>query len=319
LPVKSSIDMRILKRACLLVSLALAAGSGLAVKSPSYSANSSSQSRTRTINSWLDFKFDASAPTGSAKNPAVMLPREFAAIVADMNGVQRLGEVFLISAADLQKAANQPLAGVLLAPMLGQVANVKSFDGFSAIDMTGIIKGLPSELTEGVDATGKVVTGEKPEANGKLLRNGDLVFGSHVVNYMTWGRYNHVAIVTDVARGILVEATASLGTDKPGVRTTDWKTFASAFVHVGIVRLKNASPDQLSRVIRWVDDRKGKPYRWPIIQGLDKTDQSRFYCSQLVWLAYKEVLGIDLDVDQGVLVFPDDIYYAKNYVDIIVP
>jgi uncharacterized protein YycO len=317
--VKPAIDMRMLKCACLLVSLALAAGSGQGGKRSSNSASSSSQSRTRRIKSWLDFKFDAGAPMGSGKNPAVMLPREFAAIVPDMKGAQRLGEVFVISAADLQQAANQPLAGVLLTPMLGQVANVKSFDGFSAVDMTGVIKGLPSELVEDVDAAGKGVTGERPEANGKLLRNGDLVFGSHVFNYMTWGRYNHVAIVTDAARGILVEATASLGSDKPGVRTTDWQTFASGYVHVGIVRLKKASPDQLARVIRWIDDRKGKPYRWPIIQGLDKTDQSRFYCSQLVWLAFKEVLGIDLDVDQGVLVFPDDIYYSKDYVDMIVP
>ena len=56
-----------------------------------------------------------------------------------------------------------------------------------------------------------------------------------------------------------------------------------------------------------------------MIQGLEKSDQSRFYCSQLVWIAFKEVLNLDLDVDKGVLVFPDDIYYSKEYVDVIVP
>ena len=76
--------------------------------------------------------------------------------------------------------------------------------------------------------------------------------------------------------------------------------------------------NQLARVIRWVEDRKGKPYRWPIIMGLDTSDESRFYCSQLVWLAYKNVLNIDLDNDKGVLIFPDDLYESSD-VEKIVP
>lgn len=34
--------------------------------------------------------------------------------------------------------------------------------------------------------------------------------------------------------------------------------------------------------------------------------------SQLVWLAYKRVLNIDLDSDKRVLILPDDIYYCKE-------
>jgi len=93
----------------------------------------------------------------------------------------------------------------------------------------------------------------------------------------------------------------------------------SGYSHIGVVRLKGKTAKDLTSIVRWVSDRKGKPYRWPIIQGLNKTDQSRFYCSQLVWLAFREVLNLDLDVDKGVLVFPDDIYYSKDYVDVIVP
>ncbi|HVQ38518.1 MAG TPA: hypothetical protein VMS31_13350, partial [Pyrinomonadaceae bacterium] len=94
--------------------------------------------------------------------------------------------------------------------------------------------------------------------------------------------------------------------------------FASTYVHVGIVRVKGLEPSQVVRVIRWVEDRKGKPYRWPIVMGLDTSDESRFYCSQLVWLAYKNVLNIDLDNDKGVLIFPGDLY-DSSYVEKIVP
>ena len=128
-----------------------------------------------------------------------------------------------------------------------------------------------------------------------------------------------VALVVDAAHGILAESTAELPTDMPGVRVVEWSKFASGYAHVGVVRLKGKTANDLPRVVSWVSERKGKPYRWPIIQGLDKLDQSRFYCSQLVWLAFKNVLNLDLDADKGLIVFPDDIYYSKEFVDVIVP
>lgn len=280
-------------------------------------ANAHAQSRP--IASWLDFKFDASAPMGDARNPAVILPPGLAEIVGNVPGAKRNGDVVFISAVEFQRIANQPLASIALAPVLNQITNVKSFDGFNAVDMTGLIKNLPSEILEAPDAAARKINPQNTDEIGKLLRDGDIVFGSHVINYMTWGRFNHVAIVLDAARGVVAESTATLPTDMPGVRLIDWNKFASSYAHVGVVRLKASRADQLTTVIRWVNDRKGKPYRWPIIQGLDKLDQSRFYCSQLVWLAFKDVLNLDLDVDRGVLVFPDDIYYSKDYVDVIVP
>jgi uncharacterized protein YycO len=102
------------------------------------------------------------------------------------------------------------------------------------------------------------------------------------------------------------------------VRTVDLKSFAKGYVHVGVTRVRNARPEQLAEVVKWVEERKGRPYRWPIVMGLDRTDQSRFYCSQLVWLAFKQVMNLDLDVDKGVLIFPDDLYYS-NDVEKIVP
>ena len=274
--------------------------------------------QTRKIEAWLDFKFEASAPMGDPKNPAVLMPSSMSVLLGDMP-MKQSGDIVFIPASQLQGMASNPLMAIALAPVLKQLSNVKSFDGFNAIDMTGLIKNLPSEIIEAPDAAVRKANPQDTEAVQKLLRDGDMVFGSHVINYMTWGRFNHVAIVVDAARGVLAESTATLPTDMPGVRLVNWKDFVSGYSHIGVARLKGNSANDLPRVLRWVSDRKGKPYRWPIIQGLEKTDQSRFYCSQLVWLAFKDVLNLDLDVDKGVLVFPDDIYYSKDYVDVIVP
>lgn len=273
----------------------------------------------RTIDSWLDYKFDADAPMGDSRNPAIVLPPGLLTILGDVAGAKRIGDTIFIPAAELQKIARQPLAALALAPLLNQSTNVKSFDGFSAVDMTGLIKNLPSEILEAPDDAARRLNGQNPDELRKLLRDGDIVFGAHVFNYMTWGRFNHVAIVLDAARGVIAESTAQVPSDMPGVRVVDWDKFVSGYARVGIVRIKPARAEQLPKVVSWISERKGKPYRWPLIQGLEKSDQSRFYCSQLVWIAFKEVLNLDLDIDKGVLVFPDDIYYSKEYVDVIVP
>ena len=256
---------------------------------------------------------------GDSRNPAVVLPPGLLTILGDVAGVKRIGDTIFIPATEFQKIARQPLAALALAPVLKQMTNVKSFDGFSAVDMTGLIKNLPSEIIEAPDNAARKLNGQNPEELRKLLRDGDIVFGAHVINYMTWGRFNHAAIVLDAARGLTAESTAQVPSDMPGVRVVDWNKFVSGYARVGIVRIKPARAEQLPKAVSWISERKGKPYRWPLIQGLEKNDQSRFYCSQLVWIAFKEVLNLDLDVDKGVLVFPDDIYYSKEYVDVIVP
>jgi len=296
---------------CLLICLALTA----LIASGQISAQQTSDQRQ--IDNWLNYQFDPNSPMGSAKNPAVILPSELAGLLGNLSGSKRVGETVFVPAAELKKASELPFASTLLAPVLSQLSNVKSFDGFNAVDATGVTKQLPSLLYE-PDAVARRFTGADPMSSFKAVKNGDLVFGSHVVNFMTWGRYNHVAIVTDAARGVLIESTAETPLDKPGVRTTDFKSFAKSYVHVGVTRVRDARPEELAGVVKWVEERKGKPYRWPIVMGLNRTDESRFYCSQLVWLAYKQVMNLDLDVDKGVLIFPDDLYYS-NYVEKIVP
>jgi hypothetical protein len=70
----------------------------------------------RTIDSWLDYKFDADAPMGDSRNPAIVLPPGLLAILGDVAGAKRIGDTIFIPAAEFQKIARQPLAALALAP-----------------------------------------------------------------------------------------------------------------------------------------------------------------------------------------------------------
>lgn len=272
----------------------------------------------KKISQLLDYPFEANEPIGSAKNPAVILPASTAALVGDLPAARRTGNLLLVPVAELQKVATQPLVGSLLSPIISRVTNAKSFDGFSAIDGLSTESGYDSLLAL-PNTTARRMSGEDFEKTKTVLRNGDLVFGSHVLNWMTWGRYIHVGIVSDASRGKILEATANGVSDKPGVQENDWKNYAALYGHIGVVRVRGASPEQIANVIKWIEGKKGRPYRWPILMGVDNNDDSRFYCSQLLWLAFKQIMNIDLDSDKGALVFPDDLYNSKHYVDILVP
>jgi uncharacterized protein YycO len=272
----------------------------------------------RKIPQLLEFPFESSEPIGSAKNPAVILPASTAALLGDLPAARRAGNLLLVPVAELQKAANQPLIGSVLTPIINRVTKAKSFDGFSAIDGLSSDSGYDSLLSV-PNTAARRISGENFDKTKSILRTGDLVFGSHVVNWMTWGRYIHVGIVSDAARGKILEATANGASDKPGVQENDWNNYAKLYGHIGVVRIRNVSPEQIAEVIRWIEARKGRPYRWPILMGIDNNDESRFYCSQLIWRAFKQVMKLDLDSDQGALVFPDDLYNSRDHVDILVP
>jgi len=44
------------------------------------------------------------------------------------------------------------------------------------------------------------------------------------------------------------------------------------------------------------------------------TDKKIWYCSLLIWEAFYQVLGIDLDPNGGIMVFPNDLI-ASPYFD----
>lgn len=74
----------------------------------------------------------------------------------------------------------------------------------------------------------------------------------------------------------------------------------------------NASYSTRSSAAQWVAGKSYKPYNYNFF---DRDTRSKFYCSQLVWAAYKDGAGIDQDSNGAPAVSPDDVYFSNyNYI-----
>lgn len=79
-----------------------------------------------------------------------------------------------------------------------------------------------------------------------------------------------------------------------------------------LLRPKNAG-GKYSAAASWAEKQEGKPYNWNFF---DKTTTSKFYCSQLVWLAWKNQ-GIDTETGSfpnGVIAPADLVNSSNTYV-----
>lgn len=141
---------------------------------------------------------------------------------------------------------------------------------------------------------------------------GDILLGGNPVN-KDLGQFAHVAIVTDVKNEKLFESNCKLGSDKPGTHEISWSEFSKHYLYMYRLRVKGLTPAQAGRVVEWVKQHNGKPYRYPAVDGLEKNDDTRMYCSQLPWVAYKRVADIDIQGgDKGPIIHPDDLYKSDK-------
>lgn len=58
------------------------------------------------------------------------------------------------------------------------------------------------------------------------------------------------------------------------------------------VTVKSTTATQDSTASNWANGKIGKPYNW---NYLDTGTRAKFYCSQLVWAAFKDNFGVDLN------------------------
>jgi uncharacterized protein YycO len=120
-------------------------------------------------------------------------------------------------------------------------------------------------------------------------------------------------LVSDPQAEAVVESTADrVGSDRPGVQDSTWKKFVAEYREVVLLRVKGVTKEQAARVVAWAEARKGRPFRWPAVDGTNKNDDARMYCAQLVWIAYKRELNIDLDAFGAAVIHPDSIYNSPH-------
>lgn len=120
----------------------------------------------------------------------------------------------------------------------------------------------------------------------------------------------HSAIVSAKSSSITVESYGGkfspIGIDGVQYYENTWANSSKAY----LLGVRGADKNDYMTAALYSEDQVGKPYNW---NYFDKTTTDRFYCSQLVWLAWLEA---GIDVQEGSffegIVSPSDFIYADN-------
>jgi uncharacterized protein YycO len=160
--------------------------------------------------------------------------------------------------------------------------------------------------------------GEYPTAKGKILVTTDWLAIKNIEILPT----GHAAIVENVryawssfpAMGSSANG-LNLGYDIEGVQreANDWFVQTRHATCFGL-DVKQTSASQESAAVDWCANQTGKPYNFNF---LNVDTRSSFYCSQLVWAAFKDLYGIDMNT-MSIPVAPGKIYtpvHPLNLVD----
>ncbi|QKG85454.1 hypothetical protein GXN76_14000 [Kroppenstedtia pulmonis] len=104
-----------------------------------------------------------------------------------------------------------------------------------------------------------------------------------------------------------IESFPKTKTTKDGVRIYT-KTWTKRYTNFKALYVKGQSKNKHTKAGSYAKKQIGKKYNWKFT---NKTRTDKFYCSQLVWRAWKSQ-GKDLDHDGGPSVWPVDILKSKH-------
>lgn len=166
-------------------------------------------------------------------------------------------------------------------------------------------------LAEGKEAA-KLDTEKGPyveSRSAQLGTYGDILV-SLIIDSGSSGFAGHAAIVsTNNAKTMESFAKGWSPIDKDGVQVYDNTWNKSGAI---LLRPVNAA-GKYTGAAKWAEKQKGKPYNWNFF---NKTTTSKFYCSQLVWLAWKSQ-GIDTEkgsIPNGIIAPADLVNSSNTYV-----
>ena len=142
------------------------------------------------------------------------------------------------------------------------------------------------------------------------LEDGDIIVSSSP--HISGVRIGHSALVTNGSARIVLEAN-SVGSvsrvDSNGVSDFESR------VNFMVLRVKDSSADAETKqeVINYaLQNLVGIPYEGLAGFLTSKNKIAKTQCAHLVWYAYKQAAGIDIDGDGGLLVTPKDIAASKH-------
>lgn len=122
-------------------------------------------------------------------------------------------------------------------------------------------------------------------------------------NWLIPGKYKHGAIY--VGEGLIVEAVGG------GVRCANLIDFCMTKDRIIVLKPKFATLAQMAAAANWALSQRGKPYDYEF-----SSDNDQFYCLEITYAAYREVLAAspwELRETWGVpTVMPDDFLRATD-------
>ena len=142
-----------------------------------------------------------------------------------------------------------------------------------------------------------------------LLQPGDILFVDLYKGWSHGGYWDHLALY--MGEGAVVEATYN-----GGVCYTPVEAFLERDepADISAKRLKEMPfrEEIIHQAIEYALEQVGKPFDFTATATFPlKINEEKQHCAEVIWRAYKSA-GVDLDSDNGVLLYPDDIYYSPR-------
>lgn len=88
-------------------------------------------------------------------------------------------------------------------------------------------------------------------------------------------------------------------------------TWNSRYKNVKGISVSGTTLEQDEKASDWCDTQVGKPYNWNFF---NTSTRSKFYCSQLIWAAYKDLYNINIDSKSSIpgVIIPVDLPNQPN-------
>jgi len=151
------------------------------------------------------------------------------------------------------------------------------------------------------------------EVSQKILKPGDIIFVDLYTGWSHGGYWDHLAIyVGDEPSPSVVEATFN-----GGIVRTPLSRFLKRDepATMSVRRLKEMPfrQESVQKAIEYALAQVGKPFDFTAHATAlpHKINEERLHCTEVIWRAYKAA-GIDIDSNDGIAVYPEDIYYSPK-------
>lgn len=140
------------------------------------------------------------------------------------------------------------------------------------------------------------------------LQPGDILFVDIYEGWSHGGFWDHLGLYVG---GSVIEATFNGGITRTSL-STFLKRDGTAKIGVRRLKLESDREETVREVIDYALEQVGKPFDFTATTTFPaKFNGKNLSCTELIWRAFKAA-DIDLDVNDGLFIYPDDIYFSPK-------